>query len=58
VVDIWLCRLRFFTASTPVGSVAKPKLDADNFQARRKFNGNSLDELFPIKLPPAAVNKL
>jgi hypothetical protein len=56
--SVWLSRLRFFTAATPVGSVAKPKLDADNFQARRKFNGNRFDELFPIKPPPAAVNKL
>jgi hypothetical protein len=47
-----------FTAATPVGSAAKPKLDADNFQARRKFNGNRFDELFPIKPPPATVNKL
>jgi hypothetical protein len=58
VVDVWLSCLRFFTASTLVGSVAKPKLDVDNFQARRKFNGNRFDELFPIKPPPAAVNKL
>jgi hypothetical protein len=58
VFDVWLSRLRSFTAFTPVGSVAKPKLDVDNFQARRKFNGNRFDELFPIKLPPAAANKL